>query len=110
MSKDTLSPTENTEELKKAITKLLRDCGVCKCGRHTDSTNFAYHICIEQGLRFNILKEVETYSDQAVQAFGEKVLGEAVPSDTTPAGEPEYVPVSVITSLMTELAPKGDKK
>ena len=66
------SPTENTEELKKAITKLLRDCGVCKCGRHTDSTNFAYHICIEQGLRFKILEEIEAYTDQAVQAFGEK--------------------------------------
>ena len=56
----------NTEELKTAITKLLRDCGVCQCGKRTDSSNFAYHICIEQGLRFKILREVEAYVDKAV--------------------------------------------
>jgi hypothetical protein len=103
------SPTENTEELKKAITKLLRDCGVCKCGRHTDSTNFAYHICIEQGLRFKILEEIEAYTDQAVQAFGKKVLKE---QDTADSIEREnntgyavmVVPVSVITSLMKDKA------
>ena len=111
------SPTENTEELKKAITKLLRDCGVCKCGRHTDSTNFAYHICIEQGLRFKILEEIEAYTDQAVQAFGEKVKAGAVDSDRIYTNEHDRklwnefkeLQVSVITSLMNELAPKVDK-
>ena len=37
-----------------SLDEILKQYGLCKCGRHRDSSNFAYHICIEQGLRYKI--------------------------------------------------------
>lgn len=40
----------NDEELRATLDKY----GICRCGRHKDSPNFAYHVCIGQGLLYDI--------------------------------------------------------
>ena len=92
------SPTENTEELREQLV----------AGGYRLDTN---------GGTERTIKFIEAYADQAVQAFGEKVKAGAVDSDRIYTNEHDRklwnefkeLQVSVITSLMNELAPKVDK-
>lgn len=51
----------------KTIRDLLKDYGICKCGTPTDSPNFAYHICIEQGLLFQIQQLLEECAPEEIE-------------------------------------------
>lgn len=89
-----ISPTENTEELRTRIWELLDD--------HFDTS------LLTDDDADSIDEAIEAYADQAVQAFGEKVLKEATEYEVTDLELLEHhgetplkaVSVSVITSLM----------
>lgn len=64
--------TKSNKPVQSELRDLLKKYDLCVCGRHKDSSNFAYHICIEHGLRYDIEKLL-----QAQQLEHERELVEA---------------------------------
>lgn len=57
------TPNTTEQELREKLTKLLNDEEICRCGRHYKSSNFAHHICPENGLRHKIMQLITQYGD-----------------------------------------------
>lgn len=50
---------------KDSLDEILDKFGLCKCGRAKTSKNFAYHVCVEKGLKQAIRQWV---SDEVIGA------------------------------------------
>lgn len=98
----TTSPTENTEELRGQISNLMADLmletKLIKLANQPDMLKQGRQLIKTHNSRLDaIMSLIASSNHQAVQAFVEQVLKEKQTEGYPPI---DFVPVSVITSLM----------